>query len=845
LANDVTLPVNTPTSRSGGSDVSFTRTANTLTIKLIGNAAGSANEQYNPITDYHVNSAAQIRQYKLLMTRASTTATSPTGTQQQIQNWLGLSAYDPTMFSLTNGWVTLKSSTSPTDGITLDKLQKVPANGEGTGNKGGLLGSVVATEATIGILTSGTVVTFLEALTKDGRQTLTGNLTPEFDATVAAGVSLGSPTRTFKNVYADTFNGTATKAVSLLSSITPQTYVQSSVATSNASIVQRSATGYVTGVYLVDNSGSISPTTNEQSDVGTTTKRFNNVYTKTISAGSSFSGSLFGSWTLTGVSGSRPELLGPDNGVDGTGANIGRNNAVGRINAVYTRALVADDIKALGMTITNVLNVGSINSTGAISASGITFTGGALPIAQGGTDAGNAEGALVNLVIGALGTGLNNQVLSSNGIGGLKWGAGGGGGGTTVQTTRIDSGRKYFDATAGQVLFTGVPTFVKGSNQLRVYINGVRQNLNDYVEDNGGTSFTLNEACVVGDQVLAEVDAYTVYPTTAASITFSPAGLITVTNVQDAIEFVDGDKLRKLGGTLTAASSGGVGITMGVGTTLNLATGGTAKASIRIPAATDLLATPVAGSLEFDGSLFYVTQTSGPTRQTFAYQSWVSAQGFIKLNSLSVGSNAAASGTGGIGYDNATGVFTYTPPDLSGYQTKSGSVYLGSTAVPLNRASGSLTLADVSVSSASSAGSADTLVTTNNYQVSSLGVGKAAPGSNSLAVKGGITAEGDITAYYTSDSRLKTKIESITGALGKVSKLDGITFNWNDQAEGKDQTRREAGVLAQQIQEVLPEAVAERDNGMLAVRYEQLVPLLIEAIKELKAEVDFLKKTGN
>ena len=61
---------------------------------------------------------------------------------------------------------------------------------------------------------------------------------------------------------------------------------------------------------------------------------------------------------------------------------------------------------------------------------------------------------------------------------------------------------------------------------------------------------------------------------------------------------------------------------------------------------------------------------------------------------------------------------------------------------------------------------------------------------------------------------------------------------------GKNMSVREAGVLAQQVNAVLPEAVSVRADGYMAVQYEKMVPLLIEAIKELKAEIDQLKKTA-
>jgi len=110
-----------------------------------------------------------------------------------------------------------------------------------------------------------------------------------------------------------------------------------------------------------------------------------------------------------------------------------------------------------------------------------------------------------------------------------------------------------------------------------------------------------------------------------------------------------------------------------------------------------------------------------------------------------------------------------------------------------------------------------------------------------LTVDGGIKTTGDITAFYTSDSRLKIGIQPIDNALEKVNSLNGVTFNWNELALGKDTTTREAGVLAQEVNAVLPEAVVLRDNGYYAVNYDKIIPLLIEAIKELKSEVALLK----
>lgn len=84
---------------------------------------------------------------------------------------------------------------------------------------------------------------------------------------------------------------------------------------------------------------------------------------------------------------------------------------------------------------------------------------------------------------------------------------------------------------------------------------------------------------------------------------------------------------------------------------------------------------------------------------------------------------------------------------------------------------------------------------------------------------------------YPSDKKLKKNIKPISNALDKIDKISGVTFNWKE--ETSMDCYKEAGVIAQEIKEVLPEAV-EEVNGTLRVNYQQLIPLLIQAIKELK-----------
>ena len=108
---------------------------------------------------------------------------------------------------------------------------------------------------------------------------------------------------------------------------------------------------------------------------------------------------------------------------------------------------------------------------------------------------------------------------------------------------------------------------------------------------------------------------------------------------------------------------------------------------------------------------------------------------------------------------------------------------------------------------------------------------------------GDFEAKGDIIGFSLSDERLKTDVQRIENALSKIEQLEGVVYNWNDLAVelGKNSEQRETGLLAGQVLKVLPEAVQRRENGMLAVRYERLFGLVVEAIKELKAEVVSIK----
>lgn len=113
--------------------------------------------------------------------------------------------------------------------------------------------------------------------------------------------------------------------------------------------------------------------------------------------------------------------------------------------------------------------------------------------------------------------------------------------------------------------------------------------------------------------------------------------------------------------------------------------------------------------------------------------------------------------------------------------------------------------------------------------------------SGNLSV-GTVYATGDVIAYYTSDRRLKNNIRPITNALEKVSKLSGNEYDW-DETKQDVYKGHDYGVIAQEIESVLPGATQVKANGYIGIKNQnQIIALLIQAIKELKDEVQKLKK---
>ena len=116
-----------------------------------------------------------------------------------------------------------------------------------------------------------------------------------------------------------------------------------------------------------------------------------------------------------------------------------------------------------------------------------------------------------------------------------------------------------------------------------------------------------------------------------------------------------------------------------------------------------------------------------------------------------------------------------------------------------------------------------------NLKLLDAGSTKLEVASGGVNVTGDMVASGNVTAY--SDAKLKTEISSIDNALDIVGKLRGVNYKWlsNGQAD--------IGVIAQEVEEVVPEVVKTSEDGTKSVDYGRLVSILINAVNELKEEI--------
>jgi len=129
------------------------------------------------------------------------------------------------------------------------------------------------------------------------------------------------------------------------------------------------------------------------------------------------------------------------------------------------------------------------------------------------------------------------------------------------------------------------------------------------------------------------------------------------------------------------------------------------------------------------------------------------------------------------------------------------------------------------------------ITTSGNIRFNSIGVGM-----NASATAGRIDASNDVVAFSSSDMRFKNNVQPIQNALQKIEAVGGYEFDWDTALKSEHgYDGHDVGVIAQEIEKIAPELVTTRSNGYKAVKYEKIVPILIEAIKELSAKIKELE----
>jgi len=235
----------------------------------------------------------------------------------------------------------------------------------------------------------------------------------------------------------------------------------------------------------------------------------------------------------------------------------------------------------------------------------------------------------------------------------------------------------------------------------------------------------------------------------------------------------------------------------------------------------------------------------------------------IAANSVALGtdttgdyvSNGATSGFGLSG--STTGesqTFTVTANSTSA-NTVSTIVFRDSSG---NFSAGVITATNASITAVTSATTTQTgaLIVTGG-----LGVGNNIVAGGALFVGtptgtvgavGEIRATNEITAYYSSDQHLKENIQVISDPIEKLNQIRGVYFDWKDSfidyrggEDGYFVRKHDVGVIAQEVAKVLPEVVAHKSDGYMGVKYEKIIPLLIEAIKDQQRQITQLSEQVN
>ncbi len=361
--------------------------------------------------------------------------------------------------------------------------------------------------------------------------------------------------------------------------------------------------------------------------------------------------------------------------------------------------------------------------------------------------------------------------------------------------------------------------FEVSSGAVTIKDNGVilgTETTGDFVQNvAAGTGITVSATSGEGSQPSIAVAASGVtagsYGSGSAipSITVDATGRITAASTS-SVDTYSGFDFGISGSDATVAETENVYIAGGTGIDASFSSDGTTH-TVTLSQDLNELTTSTSNA---DGDYFVVVDTSGDEKK------------LTKANIALSGFNNDSNWISGITSSMVTTALGYTPynnTNPSGYVTSSGVTSVGG-----------------SSGVSSTGGTTPTLSLDTAFNAQFQGVG-----ANTAGATGEVRATGNITAYYSSDIALKENLNPISDALDKVMSITGYNFDWKDShieerggEDGYFVRKKDVGIVAQEIEKILPEAVADRVDGTKGVKYEQIIPLLVEAIKDLKSQLD-------
>jgi hypothetical protein len=682
---------------------------------------------------------------------------------------------------------------------------------------------------------------------------------------------LGSTNKVYRNVYATSISGAIAATNGVVSGSSQVIGILDSLNTfSGSQLTQNSALATITGSLI--SSASTAKTTNDSQDVsltnlntfsGSTLTRLSALETETSnleSFTSSINTTIKSKLDSDGViSGSSQVTLSSTTGFSAYSTSVDSRIATekGRVDAIL---LSADADKDSFAEIVSLIN--SVDTTNDTAfASFYTASVGRLNNLESTSASVNISVSNLNSFTSSINATIKSKLDADGVISGSSQISLSG-----FSTTNLSEGSNLYYTDVRVKAKLNAETVVSGSSQ----VIGILSSLNTYTGSNDTTNTTQNSRLTALEASAStalstnntQATSITNLNSTTASLNTSVSNLNTYTGSNNTTNTTQNTRLT----ALEASASTALSTNNTQGTSITNLNSTTASLNTSVSNLNSFSSSALTRLTDLEGKDFNITLTGDVTGTgTVTNLGNVSFATTIAANSVALGTdttgNYVASLVAGTNItlsnnsgEGATPTIGLTNNTISGIALGSnlatltigtglsGTSYNGSTGVTIANTGVTSNVAGTGVSVSGATGAVtisigQAVATSDNVRFNSLGIGMAAS-----ATAGRIDATNDIVAFSSSDIRFKENIKPIENAIDKIRKISGNTYDWKEENkiehgyEGND-----VGVIAQEIEAVLPQLVQTRENGYKAVKYDKLVALLIEGIKEQQLQIEQLR----